>query len=94
MHDYSGFCFWKLHIIIGGLCYIFHVFLYLKGGPVLMAVWSKAPPLIAGCLSPLPGFESWPGALSIKVCAKCWIYGPVACCLRRPLRRKYKAARR
>ena len=36
----------------------------------------------------------YPGALSIKVCSKCWIYGLVVCCLRRPLRRKYKAARR
>ena len=24
-------------------------------------MWSKAPPLIARCLSPLPGFESQPG---------------------------------
>ena len=27
----------------------------------LTAVWSKAPPLIARCLSPLPWFESQPG---------------------------------
>ena len=27
-------------------------------GPALTAVWSKAPPLTARCLSPLPGFES------------------------------------
>ena len=26
-----------------------------------MAVWSKAPPLTAHCLSPLPGFKSRPG---------------------------------
>ena len=26
--------------------------------PVLMAVWSKALPMTASCLSPLPGFES------------------------------------
>ena len=26
-----------------------------------MAVWSKAPPLTARCLSPLPGFEIRPG---------------------------------
>ena len=26
-----------------------------------MAVWSKAPPLITHCLSPLPGYESRPG---------------------------------
>ena len=31
-----------------------------KKGPALMAVWSKASPLVAGCLSPLPGFESRP----------------------------------
>ena len=30
-------------------------------GPALTAVWSKAPPLTARCLSPLPGFESRPG---------------------------------
>ena len=30
-------------------------------GPALTAVWSKAPPLIALCLSPLPGFKSQPG---------------------------------
>ena len=30
-------------------------------GPALMAVWSKAPPLTARCLSPLPGFEYRPG---------------------------------
>ena len=30
-------------------------------GPALTAVWSKVPPLIARCLSPLPGFESRPG---------------------------------
>ena len=30
-------------------------------GPALTALWSKAPPLIARCLSPLPGFESQPG---------------------------------
>ena len=30
-------------------------------GPALTGVWSKAPPLTAHCLSPLPGFESWPG---------------------------------
>ena len=30
-------------------------------GPALTTVWSKAPPLIAHCLSPLPGFESQPG---------------------------------
>ena len=30
-------------------------------GPALTAVWSKAPPLTAHCLSPLPGFESRPG---------------------------------
>ena len=29
-------------------------------GPALTAVWSKAPPLTARCLSPLPGFESRP----------------------------------
>ena len=29
--------------------------------PALTALWSKAPPLIARCLSPLPGFESQPG---------------------------------
>ena len=32
-----------------------------KFGPALMAVWSKAPPLTARCLSPLPRFEYWPG---------------------------------
>ena len=32
-----------------------------RSGPTLTAVWSKAPPLIARCLSPLPGFESQPG---------------------------------
>ena len=26
-------------------------------GPALMTVWSKAPPLTARCLAPLPGFE-------------------------------------
>ena len=26
--------------------------------PALMAVWSKAPPLTARCLSPLPWFKS------------------------------------
>ena len=30
-------------------------------GPALTAVWSKALPLTARCLSPLPGFESQPG---------------------------------
>ena len=30
-------------------------------GLALTAVWSKAPPLIARCLSSLPGFESQPG---------------------------------
>ena len=30
-------------------------------GPALTAVWSKAPPLIARCVSPLPGFEYRPG---------------------------------
>ena len=30
-------------------------------GPALMAVWSKAPPLTARCLSPLLGFKSRPG---------------------------------
>ena len=30
-------------------------------GPALTAVWSKAPPLTARCLSPLPGFEYRPG---------------------------------
>ena len=30
-------------------------------GPALMAMWSKALPLIASCLSPLSGFESHPG---------------------------------
>ena len=25
-----------------------------------MTVWSRALPLTASCLSPLPGFESWP----------------------------------
>ena len=30
-------------------------------GPALTAVWSKVLPLTAHCLSPLPGFESWPG---------------------------------
>ena len=30
-------------------------------GPVLIALWSKAPPLTTCCLSPLHGFESWPG---------------------------------
>ena len=29
--------------------------------PALTAVWSKAPPLTAHCLSPLPGFEFRPG---------------------------------
>ena len=29
-------------------------------GPALMAVWSKALPLTASYLSPLPGFESRP----------------------------------
>ena len=29
--------------------------------PVLTGVWSKAPPLTARCLSPLPRFESRPG---------------------------------
>ena len=27
------------------------------------AVWSRALPLTAGCLSPLPGFEFWPGQM-------------------------------
>ena len=35
----------------------------LYAGPALMAVWSKAPPLTARCLSPLPGFKSRPGYL-------------------------------
>ena len=35
--------------------------LYTKKGPALTAVWPKAPPLTARCLSPLPGFESRPG---------------------------------
>ena len=32
-----------------------------KGGPAPTAVWSKAHPLTACCLSLLSGFESWPG---------------------------------
>ena len=30
-------------------------------GPALVAVWSKALPLTASCLSPLPQFKSRPG---------------------------------
>ena len=30
-------------------------------GPTLMAGWTKALPLTASCLLPLPGFESQPG---------------------------------
>ena len=33
----------------------------VTGRPALMAEWSKALPLTAGCLSPLPGLESWLG---------------------------------
>ena len=32
--------------------------------PALMAVWSKALPLNAGCLSPMPLFDSRPGHMS------------------------------
>ena len=32
-----------------------------KLGSALTVVWSKALPLSARCLSPLPGFESWSG---------------------------------
>ena len=34
---------------------------YINGGPALMAMWFKALPLTASCLSPLPRFESHPG---------------------------------
>ena len=37
-------------------CSIGQVSLYF--GPALMAVWSKALPLTASCLSPLSGFKS------------------------------------
>ena len=32
-----------------------------RSGPAPMAVWSKALPLNASCLLPLPGFESYMG---------------------------------
>ena len=35
--------------------------LFVLRPAALMAVWSKAPPLTAHCLLPLPVFESWPG---------------------------------
>ena len=35
--------------------------LYMLLGPVLVALWSKALPQTASCLSALPGFEFRPG---------------------------------
>ena len=50
-------------LITYGSCFLLssgvHVYKQ-QSGPVLTAVWSKAPPLTARCLSPLPGFESRP----------------------------------
>ena len=43
--------------------FIFHKMM-ISFGPALMAVWSKALPLTASCLSPLPGFESLPGQVA------------------------------
>ena len=49
-------------VVIDVFC-VSHVFVSFASnpGPVLTAVWPKAPPLTAHCLSPLLGFESRPG---------------------------------
>ena len=47
----------RFAILLNEAQYVVHVLL----GTTLMAVWFKALPLTASCLSPLPGFESWPG---------------------------------
>ena len=41
--------------------FVLQVALSAQVGPALMAEWSIALPLTAGCLSPLPGLESCPG---------------------------------